>query len=184
MSSSLARSTSTSTVLPFSTPASKQYAMTTRPSIETIQPIVTTQSSRNLTYTTFKADVYDYLSWLNGNTDVNQATNTNPVITTESTPSLQRKTGYRSTMRESTDACLFLSLSLCLAYSACLSVPCLHNSTCVVKSKHSFQCICSPSFIGVYCEIGRWSHTFPSPQIYEQISLVHAEILHIAHFRK
>lgn len=182
MSSSLARSTSTSTVLPLSTPASKQYAMTTRPSIQTIQPIVTTQSSRNLTYTTFKADVYDYLSWLNGNTDSNQAMNTNPVITTESTPSLQRKTRYRSTMRENTEARLFLSL--CLAYSACLSVPCLHNSTCVVKSKHSFQCICSPSFIGVYCEIGRWSQTFLSPQTSEQVSLLHAEILHIAHFRK
>ncbi|UJR13724.1 hypothetical protein I4U23_000735 [Adineta vaga] len=37
--------------------------------------------------------------------------------------------------------------------SPCTSKPCLHNSTCVAQSEHNFQCICSPSFIGVYCEI-------------------------------
>lgn len=40
-------------------------------------------------------------------------------------------------------------------YTPCLSAPCLHNSTCVVQSEHHFQCICAPSFIGIFCEIGK-----------------------------
>jgi hypothetical protein len=42
-----------------------------------------------------------------------------------------------------------------IEHTSCLNAPCLHNSTCVNLPERTFKCICSPSFIGIYCEIGK-----------------------------
>ncbi|CAF4724968.1 unnamed protein product, partial [Rotaria sp. Silwood1] len=100
-------------------------------------PITAIKSIKNLTLTPLTIDLRDYLDWLKENYAINRLTNSYPSITTS-------------------------SISHKNKYSPCLSAPCHHNSTCILQSEHSFQCLCSPSFIGIYCEI---------------------EILNIAHFQ-
>ncbi|CAF3647199.1 unnamed protein product [Rotaria sordida] len=100
-------------------------------------PITAIKPMKNLTLTPLTDDLRDYLDWLNEYYAINRLTNSYQSITTSATFHKNN-------------------------YSPCSSAPCHHNSTCVIQSEHSFQCLCSPSFIGVYCEI---------------------EILNIAHFR-
>ncbi|CAF4495240.1 unnamed protein product [Rotaria socialis] len=95
------------------------------------------KSMKNLTLTPLTDDLREYVEWLEDHYTPNRSIDSHQSL---APPSLLDRNNY----------------------SPCLSAPCHHNSTCVIRSEHSFQCICSSSFIGIYCEI---------------------EILNIAHFQ-
>ncbi|CAF1070416.1 unnamed protein product [Adineta steineri] len=106
---------------------STTVSTTTRPTITSAKFIHTTKPikiiNRNLT------DMHNYLNWLNTKYIIkeNISIYEQPVTTPLSAHSFR--------------------------YTPCISTPCLHNSTCVALSEHKYQCICPPSFIGIYCEI-------------------------------
>ncbi|CAF0727708.1 unnamed protein product [Adineta ricciae] len=112
--------------------------MTTRTNLSTKKsdPVKTTlsmqtpsiKSVKDLSHTPVITDLSDYSERLHVNYGIHRNTNS---IRPTTTPSLFLKSKY----------------------SPCLSAPCLHNSTCVIQSEHEFRCICSPAFIGIYCEI-------------------------------
>ncbi|CAF5171277.1 unnamed protein product [Rotaria magnacalcarata] len=95
------------------------------------------KSMKNLTLTPLTDDLREYVEWLEDHYTTNRSIDSHQSL---APPSLLDRNNY----------------------SPCLSAPCHHNSTCVIRSEHSFQCVCSSSFIGIYCEI---------------------EILNIAHFQ-
>ncbi|CAF0952593.1 unnamed protein product [Adineta ricciae] len=99
------------------------------PTIRYIRPTKPTRIIKNLTNVVLQNDIHNYLDWLNMKyTDRKNGTLAELPITIS--------TGHHK-----------------YKHSPCSSKPCLHNSTCVSRSEESFQCICSVSFIGVYCEI-------------------------------
>ena len=109
------------------------------------------KSINDLSHTSVITDLNDYSKWLHVNYGIYRNTNsTRPT----STPSLFVKTS--KTELAYISRFFFQSFSF-VEYSPCLSAPCLHNSTCVIQSDHQFRCICSPAFIGIYCEIGKYS---------------------------
>ena len=112
-------------------------------STKKLNPVTTEKSLKNLTDTPLTTDLSDYFDWLSQNYGISKALNPHQ---SETTPSLPRKNTIHS---------FFISLFFSIDHSPCLSAPCLHNSTCVIQSEHSFQCICASAFIGIYCEIGK-----------------------------
>lgn len=100
---------------------------------------------KNLTFTPLTTDLSDYFKWLDVNYGIRRATNSSQTITA---PPKKCKDKLKNHS--------WIFVFLIIDNSPCLSTPCLHNSTCVVESEHSFQCICSSAFIGVYCEIGKF----------------------------
>ncbi|UJR33508.1 hypothetical protein I4U23_020953 [Adineta vaga] len=116
----------TSTMTTQSRRTNKQSDPTT--TISSIQiPLI--KPTKDLSQTPLATDLSAYFRWLNETYGIRQ----NNANTSQSTTvsSISQKTKY----------------------SPCLSTPCLHNSTCVIQSEDSFQCICSSAFIGIYCEI-------------------------------
>jgi hypothetical protein len=106
-------------------------------------------STKNLTQTPFTTDLSAYFDWLNKTYGISKAPNSTQLITKSPISHKNSKDKIKKSIQ-------FLNLFFFIKeYSPCLSAPCLHNSTCVIQSEHSFQCLCSPSFIGIYCEIGK-----------------------------
>jgi len=88
----------------------------------------------------------DYLSWLNANYGMIKAP---PRFILPTTTIIQPE--YSEIIRVDHD---FQFTFQYLEFTSCSSSPCLHNSTCIARSEQTFQCVCSPAFIGLYCEIG------------------------------
>ncbi|CAF3940161.1 unnamed protein product [Rotaria sp. Silwood2] len=118
-----------SQALSTSSTTQKSYPLTTITSAKLIQTTKQMKIIKNVTNISLKHDLRDYLNWLNINYGITRTTKLfqQPVTT----PIISHK----------------------YEYTSCLSAPCLHNSTCIVKSDYSFQCVCLPSFIGTYCEV-------------------------------
>ncbi|CAF1240678.1 unnamed protein product [Rotaria sordida] len=115
--------------LSISSTTQKSYRLTTLTSAKFIHTTKSIKKIKNITNISLKNDLRDYLNWLNTNYGITKTTKLFQLSTT--TPISAHK--YK--------------------YTPCLSTPCLHNSTCIVKSEYTFQCRCLPSFIGTYCEI-------------------------------
>ncbi|CAF1043162.1 unnamed protein product [Rotaria sordida] len=115
--------------LSISSTTQKSYRLTTLTSAKFIHTTKSIKKIKNITNISLKNDLRDYLNWLNTNYGITKTTKLFQLPTT--TPISAHK--YK--------------------YTPCLSTPCLHNSTCIVKSEYTFQCRCLPSFIGTYCEI-------------------------------
>jgi len=124
-------------------------------STKKIHPITTIKSIRNLTHTPFTPDLSDYFDSLDEKYGINTGTNSYQSIT--KAPGSNKNSKGIKFKKKSIH--LFESV-FTKGYSPCLSAPCLHNSTCVIQSEHSFQCLCSSSFIGIYCEIGKFVYLF------------------------
>jgi hypothetical protein len=137
--------------------------------------MTTEKSLRNLTNTPLTTDLSDYFDWLSKNYGISRADN---IYQSTTTASISHKNSNEKIKIHSSIFQSFVSVD----YSPCLSAPCIHNSTCVIQSEHRFQCICAPAFIGIYCEIGKFSLLFY--KIVNQTFLIYPEILNIAHFRK
>ena len=138
-------------------------------------PFTTIKSLRNLTQTPFTTDLSDYFNWTKKNIGLPKPTKSYHLISKLPIP-------FKNSKFKSIDSIFSISLLFDLDYSPCASNPCLHNSTCVILSTNGFQCLCSPSFIGIYCEIG--NYVIFTPLIFNLTFLIPAEILNIAHFRK
>ncbi|CAF1431582.1 unnamed protein product [Rotaria sp. Silwood1] len=119
-----------SEIVSTSSTTKKSHPITTLTSAKFIQTTIKPMKIiKNNTNISLKNDLRNYLDWLNTNYGITKTTKIFQQSLT--TPLISHK--YK--------------------YTPCLSAPCLHNSTCIVKSQYGFQCICLPSFIGTYCEI-------------------------------
>jgi hypothetical protein len=130
---------------------------------------------RNLTQTPFTTDLNDYFDLSKKNTELAKPTKSYHLISKSPIPPKNSKS-------KSIDSFSPTSFLFNLDHSPCLSTPCLHNSTCVILAADAFRCLCSPSFIGIYCEIG--NYVIFASLISNLTFLIPAEILNIAHFRK
>jgi len=126
------------------------YPITAMPSVQ----IPTRKSTKDLTQIPLTTDLGGYFDGLNVNYGIRRTANSSQLITT---PSISNKKS-----KDKNEFFVFFESFFCIDYSPCLSTPCLHNSTCVVQSEHRFQCICSPAFIGIYCEVGKLLRLFPN----------------------
>ncbi len=142
-----------------------------------LNPITTIKSLRNLTQTSFITDLNDYFDWPKTYDGITKATKSYHLISKSPIPPSTSKSEIQINW-----FFLFLNRYFYLEHSPCLSTPCLHNSTCVILSDNVFRCLCSPSFIGIYCEIGKYLIIISL--IFHLTFLIHAEILNIAYFRK
>jgi len=113
--------------------------------------IPTRKSTKDLTQIPLTTDLGGYFDGLNVNYGIRRTANSSQSISNK-----------KSKDKLKMNSLFFFESFFSIDYSPCLSTPCLHNSTCVVQSEHRFQCICSPAFIGIYCEVGKLLCLFPN----------------------
>ncbi|CAF4469584.1 unnamed protein product [Rotaria socialis] len=115
--------------LSISSTTQKVFLQTSKTTKKIVQITTPTKDIKNITNIPSKTDLHEYLIWLNQNYGISKTTRLFPLPVT--TPIILDEHKY----------------------TPCLSAPCLHDATCIVKSEHLFECICPPSYIGTVCEI-------------------------------
>ena len=152
-------------------------SLTSAKRIRTTTTRTTTRIVKGTTSTTVKADLTEYLNWLNTKYGVNRTMLMSHQVTKSAA------LDPHSTNEVLSIQSLRPSIPALLDYTPCLSAPCLHNSTCVIQSEHAFRCICPTAFVGLYCEIGKCL-TLISSSIHSHVTLIAPEILESNFFRK